>query len=358
MGRDFWAGRRVLVTGHTGFIGGWLCHALAALDAEVAGYANDVPTSPSLFEATGLKDRLDDCRGDITDLSSLLQIITQHKPSIVFHLAAQPLVRTAFVEPIRTYKDNLLGTVTTLEAIRSTPSVDLGVMMTTDKVYQSREDHSPHREGDQLGGTEPYGLSKAMADMAIAQYRASYFTGDAAPGKRIVAVRAGNVIGGGDWAADRLVPDAIRAWSAGEAIEIRSPHATRPWQHVLDVVGALLLLAERGLSADGPAMKGAYNVGPDADANVPVSDLVEGLAAAWGDEAAVNIAKMPPSIPEAKYLSLDSSLFRGEHGWRPRLDLRTAIGMSVDWYRQAATGQNMRELTEKQLECVFNERTP
>lgn len=330
--RAFWRGRRVLVTGHTGFIGGWLAHALALLEAKVAGYADAVPTEPSLFAATRLDEIIADHRGDIADWRRLDDIVARHDPSIVFHLAAQPLVRRAFRDPFETYRANVLGTVAMLEALRNGRSIELGVLMTTDKVYRNKEWPWAYREADELGGREPYGLSKAMAEMAISQYRDCYFSpgGRAAP--RLVSVRAGNVIGGGDWSDDRLVPDAVRAWSRGQTLEVRSPHATRPWQHVLDVAHAMLLLAERSCAGTAD-LRPAYNIGPDPGSSVPVGALVEMLAASWGTDARYKFESGAAKVPESQLLSVDSSLLRSDLGWRPRLRLANAVQHTIEWYR-------------------------
>lgn len=330
-----WSGRRVLLTGHTGFIGGWLAHVLLALGARVTGYSDQVPTTPSLFEATGLARLVDDCRGDITDLERLSALMRREEPEVIFHLAAQPLVRRAFMEPLATYRANVLGTLTVLEAMRSTPSVSAAVLMTTDKVYRNREWMWPYRETDELGGHEPYGLSKAMAELGIRQYRETYFKraqdgGVAAP--RLVAVRAGNVIGGGDWSADRLVPDAARAWSASETLTIRSPDATRPWQHVLDVAHALVLIGARALAGGGP-LRDAYNIGPDPDSVVTVGRLVEMLASEWGEDAKVRMEPPAWQAPEAQLLAVDSTLFRRDFRWHPQLTLAESVRRTVAWYK-------------------------
>ncbi|MEW5963630.1 MAG: CDP-glucose 4,6-dehydratase [Pseudomonadota bacterium] len=335
-----WSGRRVLVTGHTGFIGGWLTHALLARGALVSGYANNVPTTPSLFEATGLATRVADHRGDIADFDALADVLAHEQPEVVFHLAAQPLVRRAFAEPLETYRANVMGTLTLLEALRRAPSAGAAVLMTTDKVYRNHEWIWPYRESDALGGHEPYGLSKAMAELAIAQYRETYLSAarcDGNPPLRLVAVRAGNVIGGGDWSEDRLVPDAVRAWSRGETLAIRSPASTRPWQHVLDVVDALLRIADRARAANAPLAE-AYNVGPDGESVVPVGRLVERLGAHWGDGARVKVEQPGWAAPESRLLALDSTLFRGDFGWRSRWPIEESIARTVAWYRAHAIG--------------------
>lgn len=349
-----WAGRRVLVTGHTGFIGGWLSHMLLARGARVSGFSNGVPTTPSLFEATGLAARVADHRGDIADLAALCGVLAREEPEVVFHLAAQPLVRRAFAEPLETYRANAMGTLTLLEALRRVPSAAAAVLMTTDKVYRNFEWIWPYRESDTLGGHEPYGLSKAMAELAIAQYRQTYFSasrsGDRPP-TRLVAIRAGNVIGGGDWSEDRLVPDAMRAWSRGETLAIRSPNSTRPWQHVLDVADALMVIADRAFAGGSPLAE-AYNVGPDPESVVPVGRLVERFAAHWGNGALVKIELPEWTAPESRLLALDSTLFRRDFAWQPRWPIEDSIGRTVAWYKAgsegpaAATRETERQIRE------------
>ncbi len=359
-GRDrgaFWAGRKVLITGHTGFIGGWLAHALAALGAKVTGYSDAVPTDPSLFERSKLGELINDQRGDIADVATLTRVVEATKPEIVFHLAAQPLVRRAFRQPFETYRANVMGTVALLEALRSVASAKTAVMMTTDKVYYNKEWIWPYRETDQLGGHEPYGLSKAMAEMVIAQYAEGYFANEPAAGKvatRLISVRAGNVIGGGDWSEDRLVPDAMRAWDQGQELKIRSPKSTRPWQHVLEVADALMLLAERA-GTDAKSMKPNYNIGPDPGSELPVGQICELLSAAWGKGAVVKIEVPQWQAPESQALAVDSTLFRTNIGWKPALALPDGIRWTVEWYKNVmANPSRARTVTHDQIQRYFD----
>jgi CDP-glucose 4,6-dehydratase len=349
--KAFWAGKRVLVTGHTGFIGGWLAHALVSLGAKVSGYADAVPTTPSLFEATGLSSLVSDNRGDIANAPELASAVRREQPEIVFHLAAQPLVRRAFKQPFETYQANLMGTLAMLESLRQVPGISAAVFMTTDKVYLNKEWAWPYRETDELGGHEPYGLSKAMAEMAIAQYRETYFSKSAdgvAP--KILSVRAGNVFGGGDWSEDRLVPDAVRAWDAGQPLVIRSPKSTRPWQHVLEVADGLLMLAERAASPAAKAMRDAYNIGPDAAAVVPVGQLVQMLAEKWGKGADVRIEPPAWQAPESQLLAVDSTLLRADFGWQPQISLPDGLGWTIEWYRSVlGDPASARAITLKQI---------
>lgn len=355
--KDFWRGRRVLVTGHTGFIGGWLARTLVAWGARVSGYANAVPTTPSFFETAGLSAHLNDYRGDIADRAALSGVVEREEPEIVFHLAAQPLVRRAHREPLETYRTNVLGTIAVLDALRLAPIARAAVLMTTDKVYRNREWAWPYREDDVLGGHEPYGVSKAMAELAIAQYRETYSAFAEGGSVRLVSVRAGNVIGGGDWSEDRLVPDAVRAWQTGRSLEIRSPGATRPWQHVMDVVGALTLLAERALDPGRPQVRAAYNVGPDSEAVVPVARLCELLSKEWGTGADIRMDPACAEARESQFLAVDSTLMRADLGWRPRLSLTAAVRLTVAWYKaHLDRADRAADETERQIAEHFHER--
>ena len=257
--RKFWSGKRVFVTGHTGFMGGWLCVSLLRMGAVVHGYALPAPSRPSFHDALNLDTAVDSTIADVRDLDRLNAALQRSKADIVFHLAAQPLVRQAFAEPVDTYATNVMGTVHMLEAMRRADAVQAAVIVTTDKVYDNLERPWGYREADMLGGREAYGSSKACAELVVDTFRRSYFDGAGAPG--IATVRAGNIIGGGDWAADRLIPDAVRAFSAGRTLEIRYPDAVRPWQHVLDPVHGFMMLAER-LAEKPTDWSSAWNFGP------------------------------------------------------------------------------------------------
>lgn len=352
---DFWCGRPVLVTGHTGFIGSWLTLALLYFGARVTGYADGVPTAPSLFELMDIGTRTEDVRGDIADAAAVVRAIEAARPSIVFHLAAQPLVRRAAREPFETYRANLLGTVALLDALRKSDGVAAAILMTTDKVYCNNEWEWAYRENDALGGHEPYGLSKAMAEMAIAQYRTGFFAENGrAP--RLVSVRAGNVIGGGDWSDDRLVPDAARAWTRDDVLAIRAPDSSRPWQHVLDVVGSLLLLA-RHAAVDADLAHTTYNIGPEADAAVTVREIVDRLVECWGKGVRVAYAgenENACAVKESRTLMIDASRFRNTFGWRPKLPLASAIEWTCAWYRaHAQSPAEAMRITDEQLARYF-----
>lgn len=344
---DFWRGKRVLLTGHTGFKGSWLALWLASRGARVAGYALEPPTTPSLFELAGVGRDVEDIRGDVRDADAVRQAIANHRPDAVFHLAAQPLVRHSYDAPLETYAVNVMGTAHVLEACRRTDSVRVAVVITTDKVYENAEWLWGYRENDRLGGHDPYSNSKACAELVTAAYRDSFF----AKGAAVATARAGNVIGGGDWARDRLVPDAMKAFAEGRTLRIRNPQAIRPWQHVLEPLAGYLMLAER--LWDDRSFAGAWNFGPSDDDARPVAEVAERLAALWGANAAVELE--PGEKPhEAQLLKLDSSKARTSLQWKPRLDLDTALARVVEWYRLHASGGDVRALTLAQIDSYAN----
>ncbi|MBI2256312.1 MAG: CDP-glucose 4,6-dehydratase [Proteobacteria bacterium] len=333
-------------------MGGWLTTLLLTLQAEVTGYALQAPTDPSFFAAVGLGGRMArSVIADIRDLEALTTALHAAQPSVVFHLAAQPLVRTANAEPLLTYDVNVMGTAKLLEAVRTTPSVDAVVVVTTDKVYLNRNWDWPYRECDRLGGKEPYASSKAGAELVIDAYRHVYF--HSADGQRpgVASIRAGNIIGGGDWADSRLVPDAMRAFHAGRPLILRHPQSTRPWQHVLDPLPAYLSLAEQ-LIADPAAFSEGWNLGPARQDARPVGDVAERLCVAWGDGAKVEI-EPDDRVFEEKLLSLDSSKAHGRLHWRPRWRLDAAIDETVRWYRRFYAAGDVWALTGEQIRAFL-----
>ncbi|SNS77502.1 CDP-glucose 4,6-dehydratase [Granulicella rosea] len=340
---SLWRGRRVFVTGHTGFKGGWLALYLTHLGAQVRGYALDPDTTPNFFDAVQLGDRVEDIRGDIRDAAKLDAAMHSFQPEVIFHLAAQPLVRLSYADPIGTYETNVIGTARVLDAVRRTPSVRAVVSVTTDKVYENREWSWPYRETDRLGGYDPYSSSKACAELVTAAYRSSYFSSGEV---RIATARAGNVIGGGDWSDDRLLPDLVRGFLAGEPVRIRHPHAVRPWQHVLEPIHGYLLLAESLLASKKCAA--AYNFGPPDEDARPVEWIAAHMAELWGDGASW-VLDPEPGVHEAGRLRLDASLARNELSWTPQLRLASALDWLVQWRRAHAAGQPMQPFSLDQI---------
>jgi len=338
---SFWRGRRVLLTGHTGFKGSWLALQLAELGAEVAGYANGVPTEPSLYELADVGRGLVSVTGDVRDAELLRATVARHRPEVVFHLAAQSLVRASYDDPAGTFAVNVLGTVNLHEAVRSAGGVRVVVNVTTDKVYAPHAGDAAYTETEPLGGHDPYSTSKAASELVTASYRASFPGGPA-----LATARAGNVIGGGDWAADRLIPDLMRGALRGEPVVVRNPQAVRPWQHVLNANGGYLLLAEK--LWDDPSLAGAWNFGPDAGDTVAVSAVAAQLSELWGAE--IELESPSGAQPhEAKTLRLDAARARHALGWAPLWDLDRALASVVDWYRAFAAGASMRDATLAQI---------
>lgn len=345
----FWTGKRVLITGHTGFKGGWLSLWLQQLGAEIVGYALEPPTQPSLFEVAQVGQGMESVLGDVRDPAHLQAIFSRHRPEIVFHLAAQALVRDSYQFPVETYATNVMGTVHLLEAVRQTGGVRVVVNITSDKCYENREWVWGYRETEPLGGYDPYSNSKGCAELVTSAYRNSFFNPAdfQRHGVALASVRAGNVIGGGDWARDRLIPDIMRAFLAGQPVIIRNPHAIRPWQHVLEPLIGYLELAEQ-LWQHGPDYAEGWNFGPNDDDAKPVSWIVEYLAALWGGQSrwVLDGGNHPH---EAHYLKLDCSKAKMRLGWRPRWNLEQALTRTVDWYSAYAGHKDMRAVTLGQI---------
>ena len=352
MKAQFWRGRRVLVTGHTGFKGAWLSLWLARMGAKVAGYSLAPPTRPSLFEAAGISSLMTSSNvADVRDGARLASELKASAAEIVFHLAAQSLVRRGYAEPAETFSTNVMGTINVLEAVRAVGGVRAVVVATSDKCYLNRGQSVAFREEDPLGGEDPYSASKAAAEIAVAAWRSAYFSAPEAA--RMATVRAGNVIGGGDWAEDRLIVDLVRAFARNEAARIRYPQATRPWQHVLDALAGYLELAER-LCAPGDEYASAWNFGPDPAGVQTVAEVADKAAALWGGGARWE-RESGAHPPEAASLRLDASRARARLGWRPRLDLRDTLQWTMEWYRawHGAGGQDastVRARTESQID--------
>jgi CDP-glucose 4,6-dehydratase len=346
----FYGGRRVLVTGHTGFKGGWLTLWLHELGAIVHGYALNPPTEPSMFEAAGIGAVLaSDARADLSDFARLKSAFNAAQPEIVFHLAAQSLVRASYRDPLGTLASNVMGTAHVLEAARAIDAVRAVVLITTDKVYENREWAHPYRELDPLGGHDPYSASKAAAEIVAASYRSSFFERETGHPARVATARAGNVIGGGDWAVDRLVPDCVSAFAKHESVRLRFPRAVRPWQHVLGPLAGYLQLAKRLSAPDGAKFAKAWNFGPDGSGDAP-ADEVAGIAARlWGEGARVECASSTGNPHEAGVLRLDSTLARTDLGWKPRWPLEQALAQTVAWYRAWIRGADMAAVSRDQI---------
>ena len=342
----FWKDRRVFVTGHTGFKGAWLTLWLTSLGADVAGYALEPPTTPSLFDTARIGDGIRSTVGDVADRRALRAALAAHRPEIIFHLAAQALVRRSYADPVETFATNVMGTVHLLDAARAMPDVRAIVVATSDKCYDNRESPQAYRESDPMGGRDPYSASKGATEIAVAAMRNSFFSG--AHAARVATVRAGNVIGGGDWAVDRLVPDVIRASGKGTAVTLRYPRATRPWQHVLDALNGYLMLAERLASPQGADFARGWNFGPAPEDLASVESVVARLCALLGNTAGwtTESAGQPH---EAHALVLDSGLARRRLGWRPALTLDESLVMVADWHKAFDAASDMRDVSLGQL---------
>lgn len=342
-GGDFWRGKRVLVTGHTGFKGSWLALWLNSLGARVHGYALEPASTPSLWKLLGLEAEVKGRVADVRDLAAVRRAFEEDKPEIVFHLAAQSLVRPSYDDPVGTYATNVMGTVHVLEAAKGCAAIRVVINVTSDKCYENRETNQAYVETDAMGGHDPYSSSKGCSELVTTAYRRSFPKNSAG----IASARAGNVIGGGDWAADRLIPDLVRATLRGQAAMIRNPGAIRPWQHVLEPLAGYLTLAEK-LWADPARFAGGWNFGPVLEDALPVKDVADTFVRTWGKPAAwkTDGGKHPH---EANYLRLDASKARKELGWKPRLGLKDAIAWSADWYRKQAAGASARELCLAQI---------
>lgn len=337
---------RVLVTGHTGFKGSWLTAWLKSEGADVTGLALPAePGSVNLFEAAAIADSMTSVFGDIRDLPLVRETVLRARPTIIFHLAAQPLVRRSYADPTGTFATNVMGTVNVLEAARHCESVRAFICVTTDKVYLNREWAWGYRETDRLGGKDPYSASKACAELVAACYRQTMLGGPGGP--RLATVRGGNVIGGGDWSEDRLIPDVVRSIIAGKPIVLRNPDAIRPWQHVLDLVHAYLTLGSKLL--DGQAdIDCAWNFGPERESEVSVEALLRGFLQAWGTDAPIRIQRS--DLSETQVLRLDASRARSLLGWRPRFDARETIALTAHWYRRFHGGDDPRQLVSEAID--------
>jgi CDP-glucose 4,6-dehydratase len=345
--RAFWKGRNVLVTGHTGFKGSWLTAWLLDLGAKVTGFSL-APAEPSLFTVLGLEDHCRHELGDLRDAKRLAEVVSSAAPEIVLHLAAQPIVLESYRDPIGTFATNVLGTANLLQQLRESSSLLACVVVTSDKCYENREWAWGYRESDALGGRDPYSASKGCQEIVTASFRESFF----ARGAVIASGRAGNVIGGGDWGANRLVPDLVRAFAGSRSAVVRNPDSVRPWQHVLDPLRGYLVLAQACAGKEGARHARGYNFGPRESDSAKVSDLADRLVQAWGDGASWTDARDPNAPHEAGLLRLDTSLAKKELDWTPRLSLASTVQATVTWYRafhRKASGAELLELTQQQI---------
>lgn len=347
---EFWRGKRVFVSGHSGFKGSWLCLWLQSLGAEVKGYALAPSTDPSMFLEAAVDQGMSSELGDVCDFASLSNSMRSFSPEIVFHMAAQPLVRQSYQDPVQTYTTNVLGTVNLLEATRQCPDASAVVNVTTDKCYENREWVWAYRENDELGGWDPYSSSKSCSELVTFAYRSSFFYSAEAAG--VASARAGNVIGGGDWTDSRLIPDILRAFDAGVPAVIRNPHAIRPWQHVLEPLSGYLLLAER-LASGGQAWSEAWNFGPDYEDAQSVRQIADQLANLWGEKAVWQVDESQ-QVHEAQTLRLDSSKARSRLSWAPRWSLRESLEKTVEWHRCWKEGGDVKEASLAQIFSFMN----
>jgi CDP-glucose 4,6-dehydratase len=352
---QIYKGRKVFVTGHTGFKGSWLCVLLNKLGAEVTGYSLEPPTEPSLFKEAKIGSFVDSHIGDVRDLENLSKVMHDAQPEIVIHMAAQSLVRDSYKIPVETYSINVMGTVHVLEACRNTSSVRAIVNVTTDKCYQNNEWHWGYRENEPMGGYDPYSNSKGCSEMVTTSYRNSYFNPNnfEKHGVALASARAGNVIGGGDWANDRLIPDFIRSISNGETLQIRSPYAIRPWEHVLEPLNGYLLLAAK-LFVEGTNYAEGWNFGPDDSDAKNVEWISDKICSMWGDNAKFKVDSNPQPH-EANYLKLDCSKAKAKLGWYPRWNINQALSSIVAWNKAYMNHENILDITVQQIYDYFAE---
>ena len=345
---DFWCDRSVFLTGHTGFKGAWLAIWLRHMGARVTGYALEAPNQPSLFDVMG--DGIVDqhIHGDVRDIETLARAIKLAAPEVVIHMAAQSLVRPSYDDPVGTYSTNIMGVVNLLESVRLADGVKAVVNVTSDKCYENRNWLWSYREDEPMGGHDPYSSSKGCAELVTASFRSSFFNGRSGQ-PAVATARAGNVIGGGDWAIDRIIPDCIRAFQAGETLSIRNPAATRPWQHVLDPLCGYLLLAEHLANAEDPsAFAEGWNFGPGENDARPVGEIAERMVALWGDTAAW-AHENTPQPHEANHLKIDASKARKRLGWQHRLPIEEALSWTIDWYKRHTDGEDAKALCLEQI---------
>lgn len=351
MDLSFYKGKTVLITGHTGFKGSWMCKVLAMQGAKVVGYALDAPTKPSLFEAAKISDSITSVIGDIRDLEKLTDTMNEYKPAIVIHMAAQPIVRESYVDPVYTYETNVMGTVNICEAVRQCASVKSFVNVTTDKVYLNNEWEWGYRESDALDGYDPYSNSKSCSELVTSSYKKSFLN---AKDIAVSTCRAGNVIGGGDFAPDRIIPDCVRAMEKGTVIIVRNPYSTRPYQHVLEPVVTYLVLAMK--QYEDHSLAGCYNIGPDDCDCVETGELVDIFCNAWGDGASWKNIAEANAPHEANFLKLDCSKLKNTMKWAPRWHITDAIEKVAEWSKVYLAGGDINAIMEKQIKEYLEEQ--
>ena len=352
MNFDFYKNKKVFITGHTGFKGSWMCRTLLIAGADVIGYSLNPPTKPSLFELCEIKRDINSINGDIRDLAFLQKVLNENKPDIVIHMAAQPIVRDSYKNPVYTYETNVMGTVNILEAIRNCPSVNSVINVTTDKVYLNREWNWGYRENEELNGFDPYSNSKSCSELVTSSYKNSFFK------DRDISIstcRAGNVIGGGDFANDRIIPDCVRAIENKKDIVVRNPYSIRPYQHVMETIGAYLMIAER--QYEDKELEGCYNIGPNEEDCWKTGNLVSMFCKKWNEKNKTKITWKNISdnvYHEANFLKLDCSKIKSIFGWRPKWHLETAINKVVDWNIEYLFGNDIKNVTDKQIKEYFD----
>lgn len=344
MGLSFYKGKRVLVTGHTGFKGAWMCRVLVDAGAILTGYSLEAPTQPNLFALAGVEDNMTSIIGDVRDLAHLMEVFDQAQPELVLHLAAQPIVRTSYEQPVYTYETNVMGTVNILECVRTHPCVKSFLNVTTDKVYENKEWAWGYRENEPLDGYDPYSNSKSCSELVTHSYKSSFFQ----DGRTAISTaRAGNVIGGGDFARDRIIPDCVRAAEAGQPIIVRNPYSTRPYQHVLEPVMAYLMIAQK--QYEDPTLAGWYNVGPDDCDCVTTGELTTLFCRVWGDGMTWENRSETNAPHEANFLKLDCSKIKTTFGWKPRWHMQEAIQKTVEWSKVWMDGGDVPAVMRKQI---------
>ncbi len=346
MNSDFWNNKRVLITGHTGFKGSWLTIWLKKLGAEIIGFSNSIPTNPSLYELSEINSDITSITGDIRNLSAIHNTISQYKPQIVIHMAAQSLVGPSYNDPVETYSTNVMGTVNLFEAVRKSDDVSVVINVTSDKCYENKETLDGYVETDELGGYDPYSNSKACSELITSSFRNSFFN-DTSIEKNLASVRAGNIIGGGDWSKNRLIPDIIKSLQQELPLNLRNPDGIRPWQHVLDPLHGYLILAEH-LWTNNPQFSEAWNFGPEQNSIKPVSWIIDQISEYWG--SSINWEKSKQHFHETHVLALNCSKSKSELNWIPKLNLTDSIKWTVDWFKEFYNKSDMRKITEKQID--------